>query len=428
MYAFLAMAGIAAGATVAMPGGGDGDDPAAKAKEDDYVTRFRHAQRLFGRGADVEAEKLFRQLIAERPDEGAVHHALATVLQFRRRNDEAAAEFLTACRLSPDDPVIRRDTGMHLFAMGRAAEAEPHLARAHELWPQDVETLIGHGAILRALGRAGDAEKTYREAVAADANSIDAAVGLAACIVKRAPAEAFSLLKAAPGHWADVLVVRGTALEALGRCDDARRDLAGVADTAPPGAAGARFLRDATEALLRCGFAADAEQAAAAGCRAETADGRPVTRAALCLAVACAAQGRADDALHALDGAAPLEREPDDVQAHVRLFRAAVLIHAGRAADAAPLLEALASLPEDRFERAAARRLRGALPPEEFAARAKTAGLANDVEWVESLAAELGGDAAGAARHREKAALLSVPPGEWPGALVRPAAPPAAQK
>src|SRR5512146_2829825 len=101
------------GTTPAAPAGTERTDEQRKA-EDDFVERFRFAQRLMGRKEDERAEKLMRELIAEQPEQAALHHALAVLLQFRKRPDEATASFLRACELDPNEPVIRRDTGLHL--------------------------------------------------------------------------------------------------------------------------------------------------------------------------------------------------------------------------------------------------------------------------------------------------------------------------
>jgi len=418
--------------TMAAPEGERDDpaDPAADAKpaatdertdaqrkaEDSFVERFRAAQRLMGRGDDERAEKLLRELIAEKPEEAALHHALAVLLQFRKRPDEAAESFLRACSLNPNEAVIRRDAGLHLFALGRAKEAESHLAAAAKLWPEDVETAIGHGAVLRHLGRVADAEASYRRATVTDPNSVDAAVGLAACIVDTRPEEALRLLVPATGAWPDVLLVRGMALERLGRTAEAVPVLVSVLDAAPPGPAGVEFVRGAAETLVRCGTAREANTAAAKW--AALAAGTPGAAAAsTCLAQTCEALGDHEGALRAL-AAAQSAKGPPDAEAQAALLQAAVLVRAGRPADAKPVLESLAGADGDRFERSAALRLTGRLAAEEFAKLGAQPGRANDVAWVESIAAEMAGDAAAASAARARAAEASRPAGEYPGLLV----------
>ena len=400
----------------AEPGATDERTEAERKAEDSFVERFRLAQRLMGRGDDERAEKLLRELISEKPEQAALHHALAVLLQFRKLPEAAAESFLRASALDPNEPVIRRDTGLHLFALGRAAEAEPHLAAAAKLWPEDVETAVGHGAVLRRLGRLADAEASYRRATVSDPNSIDAAVGLAACIVETRPEEALRLLAPATGAWPDVLLVRGMALEQLGRITEAVPVLVHVLEAAPPGPAGTEFLRGAAESLVRCGAAREANTAAAKW--AALAAGTPAAAAAsTCLAQTCEALGDHEGALRAL-AAAQAAKGPADAEAQAALLQAAVLVRAGRAADAKPVLESLAGADGDRFERSAALRLTGRHPAEEFAKLGAQPGRANDVAWVESIAAEMAGDAAAASAARARAAEASRPAGEYPGLLV----------
>jgi tetratricopeptide (TPR) repeat protein len=388
------------------------------AAEDDFVERFRLAQRLMGRGDDARAEKMLRELIAEKPEQAALHHALAVLLQFRKRPEEAAESFVRACELDPKEPVIRRDTGLHLFALGRAKEADVHLTAAAKLWPEDVETSVGHGAVLRSLGRVAEAEASYRRAVATDPNSVDAAVGVAACIVSKDPEEALRLVAPATGQWPDVLLVRGMALERLGRTTEAVPVLVKVLEFAPPGRAGAEFVRGTAETLVRCGAAREANDAAKKW--VELAAGTPSAAAAsACLAETCEALGDHEGALRAIAAAQASTKVPSDDCTRATLFHAAVLVRAGRPAEAKPVLESLLGVPGEPFERAAALRLTGRLEAGEFAKLGTAPGRENDVQWVESLAAEMAGDTAGAAAARERAASASRPAGEYPGLLVR---------
>lgn len=390
---------------------------AEKKAEDAFVERFRAAQRLMGRGEDEKAEKIMRELISEKPEQAALHHALAVILQFRKRPDEAAESFLRACALDPKEPVIRRDAGLHLMALGRLKEAEEQLAAAEKLWPEDVEAAVGHGAALRQLGRMADAEAAYRRATVNDPNSVDAATGLAACIVDTRPEEALRLVAPATGMWPDVLLVRGMAYERLGKTADAVPVLVKVLEFAPPGAAGRPFIRAAAETLVRCGTAKEAN-AAATKWSALSAGTPEAVAASTCLAVTSEALGDHDGALRALAAVRTAAKEPSDDQAQAALVEAALLVHAGRAADAKSVLESLAGAPGERFERSAALRLTGKLSKDEFAKLSAAPGRMNDVEWVESIAAEMAGDPAGASAARARAAAASHPVGEFPGLLL----------
>lgn len=409
------MAGACIAASLAAPEPTPNDAAEAK-RQDDFVLRFQRAQRLLGGGHDAEAEKLLRQLISEEPKQAALHHALGVLLGFRKRPADAMDEFLIAATLAPEDAVIRRDAGLHLVALQRYAEAEPHLAAAVRLWPNDLESLVGHGAALRGLGRMHEAEGVYRRAVASDADSVDAAVGLAACLVARAPEEALRLIEKAPGPWPDVLLVRGSALLELGRLEDAAAQLATIVSVAPPDASGVAFLRGAAEALVLCGDAKNAGVTAKKWIEVESTVGRPSDAACLCLATALAAAGDHAGALAALD-AAPPKRSP-----RTKLLRAVVLLRVAKKDDAKSALEELAASDKSPFESAAAARLLGKKSSEELEKAAKSPERANDVAWIESVAAEAAGDASAAAAARARAAESSRPRGEFPGLLVLPAA------
>ena len=148
-----------------------------KARQENFVERFREAQRLMGSGKDERAEKLLRELIAEEPEAAPVHHALAIVLRYRGRADEASATFAEAARLAPEEAVIHRDAGMDLLQRGAPKKAEPYLARARKLWPEDIEAAVGHGRALRSLGRVEDAKEAYARAMEIQKESVDARVG-----------------------------------------------------------------------------------------------------------------------------------------------------------------------------------------------------------------------------------------------------------
>lgn len=397
-----------------------GGDDASNAADDDYVARFQRAQRLMGKGSDEAAETLLRTLISERPEEASVHHALGLLLQFRKRPAEATDALLAAARLAPKEAVIQRDTGLHLCSVGRNEEGERFLAVAAALNPEDVETAVGHGAALRALHRTSEAEAVYRRAVKAEANSVDAAVGLAACIVETRPAEALALVAPTTGQWPDLLLVRGQALLRLDRADEAVPALAGAIRTAPPGAAGLAFVAGAARSLVLCGDVESASAAVSKWVAMEREFGGSSEDPYVCLAETREARGDHRGALDALAAGPPIEEATAERRAEAKLLRAALLIRSGSASDAKVVLESLTEFSAERFERAAAMRLLGRTPAAEFAKLASRPGRANDVEWVESLAAEMAGDAGAAAAARNRAAILSRPAGEFPGLLVRP--------
>jgi len=423
--ALLVGAVVAVASTIASPGGsvGEGPPPEMTPEEskriEDFVHRFQRGQRLLFQGKDADAEQIFRDLLAEQPDAAAVQHAIAFVLKHRGKSAEALEAFVAAARLAPEDGAIRRDCALHLFEAGRAAEALPHLEAARKHMAPDVETILVHGHVLRAAGRDADAEKTYREALVADPESVDARTTVAAFVVARDPAEALRLTETIPPQWPDVVHVRATATE-LQRKWAAASDLwARLVEVTPPGPTGIAFLRDAAEGLVRCGDAARATTVAARWTETDRTGDKPSFRSSTCLAVARAGTGDVKGAVAALDAAAVPEKVPAQFRAHLGLVRAHCRIVAGELAGAREVLESVRGTEGAKFEAAAAARLLGLSDAAALEAAAKgEAGRSNDIEWIEALVATLGGDAETAAKHRVRAAELSDPPGEHPGLLL----------
>jgi Flp pilus assembly protein TadD len=421
--ALVAAAGIGLACTLATPqppdDAGSGDATADEERiTDDFVRRFQRAQKLLGTGKDDEAEKLLRELLAEQPDAAAVHHALAYVHAFQGKSKEAMDGFLTAAKLAPDDGAIRRDCGFRLVEAGRFAEALPHLESARRLLDPDVETVCAHGRALEGAGRSDDAETTYREALALDANSVDARALLARHVLGTRPEETLKLLDPVQPNWPDVVEVRALANERLSRWEPAIASWTRLAQVAPTGASGVASLRSSAEGLVRCGAAELAAKVAVRWSERDGADGRPGLRASLCLAVARAGSGDVAGALAALDASPLPEKAPPAIAAHVGLVRAHLLVRAGRVEDARKVLAAVAEL-DAPFERASARYLLGRAAFGDVAEAAKAdAGRANDAAWVAWLGACLADDSTAAAEHLAKARESTRPPGEHPGMLL----------
>ncbi|MCE9636904.1 MAG: tetratricopeptide repeat protein [Planctomycetes bacterium] len=414
--------------------------PEQRASMDSFVHRFRRAQQQFGGGHDKEAEEILRQLLTEQPDAAAVHHALAYIQWFQRRTDAAMEHFAEAARLAPEDGAIRRDYGLRLCDLGRAAEALPHVEKAAALLDPDVETICALGRALAANGRPADAERRYREALELDPASVDARALLARHIGGERPDEALKLLEGINPNWVDVVAARAFALERLGRWKEAAASHVRMSELAGPAASQAAVatLRDAAEGLVRTG---DTEHAVAVATRWTASDrvpglpapgGRPGLRASFCLAVARAGAGDAAGALEALDAADVPGTSTVQAKTHLRLVRAHLLLQAGRPDDARKELAAVAAVedvPPVAFERALARFVTGTDPRavgndlaliQAVAAAQKS--RVNDVDWAMWLRAKLTGDPATAPADAKAAVLRGIdhsnPPGEHPGFLL----------
>lgn len=442
----LAVALVGLGVTLAAvalpePEGLAGQDPAAsggnaapsdpageKEYADAFVARFQRAQKLFYVKKDDEAAALFRELLREQPDAGAVHHALGFVEWQRGNVDAALACFREAAKFSPKDGAVRRDAGFRLLDAGHAAEALVHLDVAHELLDGDVEIEVCRGRALLALGRTEAAEKVLRAATKLDPDSVDARVGLGNIVVGRDPAEALALTDRVPENWPDVVLLRARAFAAKGdkAASDAR--LLRMLEVVPSGAAGVPALAAAADVAVSAGSVAPAGKLAEAWAAAEAAGGQVSPAAGFTVAVARSARGKPKEAVEALDAAPFPAAAPAPLRAASALVRVHFLLQAGDADGATKAAEAAAAIDGAPFEQAAARRILGKGTAADVAAAARVGdkadpARANDIPWIEALAAWRSGDAAGAARLMADSAKLSSPAGEHPGLLAATALP-----
>ncbi|HEX9585808.1 MAG TPA: tetratricopeptide repeat protein, partial [Gammaproteobacteria bacterium] len=183
---------------------------AAEAKEtDDLEGAFKRH-----RGQDLDgAEKIYRKLLQEHPENVGALHLLGT-LYGQKGDPEQAAKYLErAAELSPGDPNILADLARvramegrleaaesllrsavnlapgeagHHFALARilirrgdAGRAVDSLSRAVQLNPEFVEAYSDLGAVCLELGRYGPAKDALASAVRLDAGCVPACLNLA---------------------------------------------------------------------------------------------------------------------------------------------------------------------------------------------------------------------------------------------------------
>jgi protein O-GlcNAc transferase len=135
---------------------------------------FEHAGREFQAGRLEEAERLFRQIAAERPREATVLVNLGSVLHVRGRFDEAAEIIRQAIALRPDFPEAWFNLGLALELSGKLPQAVEAFRRYQRLRPDDVSMVLRIGNHLFALGRLDESATAYRQALAIDPNNAGA--------------------------------------------------------------------------------------------------------------------------------------------------------------------------------------------------------------------------------------------------------------
>ncbi len=114
-------------------------------------------------------ETLFRETLARNPGSSFLHNNLGVVLMSTGREREAAAEFDTAVRLTPDDADYRVNLGLALAQIpGRLTDAVAEYQAALRIDPNFPAAHLNLGLAFTAMpGRMEDAIAEYRKATAA---------------------------------------------------------------------------------------------------------------------------------------------------------------------------------------------------------------------------------------------------------------------
>ena len=108
---------------------GDGDDTRSPQGERNLAAVH------FDRGEYVEAETIYRRLMAEAPEDGSLRTSLAGVLGAQGRYDEADGELLRALELSPMDAGVHHNLGAIAERRGKGQEAVERYRTALTLDP-----------------------------------------------------------------------------------------------------------------------------------------------------------------------------------------------------------------------------------------------------------------------------------------------------
>ena len=131
---------------------------------------FQHAVQHHQAGRLADAEKLYRQVLAQQPNHADALHRLGGVLAALNRNDEAADSIRRALTLRPNWPEASSNLGNVLRNLGRLDEAVAACRQALALKP---DYAIAHNNLANALkdqGHRDEAITAYRRAVALNPN------------------------------------------------------------------------------------------------------------------------------------------------------------------------------------------------------------------------------------------------------------------
>jgi tetratricopeptide (TPR) repeat protein len=125
-------------------------------------------------GRSQEAEKLYRQILAERPDHAEALHLLGVLALQSGRFDAAVELIRRALALSPNLPEAHNNLGNALKDKGQLDEAIASFRRAIALRPNYPEAHGNLGNALTGKGQFDDAIVAYRQAIALNPKLLEA--------------------------------------------------------------------------------------------------------------------------------------------------------------------------------------------------------------------------------------------------------------
>lgn len=135
---------------------------------------FDRARACHGAGDVIEAERLYRAILAEQPDHGDALLLLGLIAQQSGQSDAALALIDRAIAAGVASAEVLSHRGSLLQALGRPDEALASFERALSLRPDSAETLSNRGVVLHQLRHFAAAVESYDEALALRPDFVDA--------------------------------------------------------------------------------------------------------------------------------------------------------------------------------------------------------------------------------------------------------------
>ena len=207
----------------AKAGGGAGRPPG------DGLDRYVHqALALHQAGRVKEAEALYRQVLAAKPDHAAALHFLGLVLHQSGRSADGVALIEKSLRAAPQTPDFLNNYGSVLRDLGRVAAAADSYRKAVAAKPDHLAARDNLASALAQLGRFSQAEEVFRGSIGRNPFHMRARQGLAETLMEA------GRLDEALAVFREALTIRPNDAELLhgyGVGLMEKGDLAGAADT-----------------------------------------------------------------------------------------------------------------------------------------------------------------------------------------------------
>jgi predicted O-linked N-acetylglucosamine transferase (SPINDLY family) len=194
----------------------------------ELTRKLRHASQLHGQGRLLEAERLYREVLAVAPSDTNALHFLGLIESQLGNREAGLALIERAIEAAPGNTGALYNRAIILGEIGRLDEALAGYGKVLALLPGDPAVLNNRGAILAALKRYDEALADYESALARDPRNAGLLNnrGNALLALERygdALQSYDAALSANPRH-ADALFGRANALRSLNRIDEALAD------------------------------------------------------------------------------------------------------------------------------------------------------------------------------------------------------------
>jgi superkiller protein 3 len=129
---------------------------------------FERGNTAQAEGDYAEAERIFRQVIREQPNNANAHKNLGVALSDQGKLEEAIAAYRRALELDPDYAYAHKNLGVALSDQGKLEEAIAAFRRALQFDPDNATAHNNLGFALEQQGKLEQAIKSYRRALELD--------------------------------------------------------------------------------------------------------------------------------------------------------------------------------------------------------------------------------------------------------------------
>ena len=176
-------------------------------------------------GRTAEAEKLYRQVLAQRPDHADALNLLGVLLHQSGRNAEALESIDRSIRLNPQAAVYHNNLGLVLLAEKRFDDAEAAYRRTVELDPSYADAHYSLGWIYQRAGKLDEATRHFQRVLTLRPDHILACnqLGNLLSMQKRwdEAIAAYRKALAVKADYPDAHINLGNALKEQGKIEDA---------------------------------------------------------------------------------------------------------------------------------------------------------------------------------------------------------------